>query len=113
MGWLMDLLKEVATGSPVVILVLAVVQWFKLFKTKDGNQLITGNGLLIISLLVGLALGILLHMATVMPVGYSGWIQLVIAGLIYGLVASGVFDVIKAASSTPPTPPTLYIPPKS
>ncbi len=88
-------------GVPLVVVVLALVQLLKAFKNKAGEQLVTGNWLLLASLFFGFAFGggyMLLQ--TRPPAGdwwvmYGYWFTLTVYGLGLGVVSSGVYQVGK------------------
>ncbi len=96
------------SGSPLSILVLGLVQFFK----KTG---MTGNPLTWLSMGLGVVFGGVYMFAVAHPVDLLGYFLCVVYGLLLGLVASGVYDVTanmgyKAAGSQPaktiqPTPP--------
>ena len=94
-------LDKAVAGVPLLFVVLGLVEFFKSFKGKDGNQFFQGNALLIISMLWGLALGGFYMLSqTRPPIGdwweaYGYWFALVFYGLALGLVASGLYDTIK------------------
>jgi hypothetical protein len=87
-------------GVPLLFVVLGMVEWFKSFKKKDGSQAISGNGLLLISLAWGLLVGGG-YMLTLNPPPLRGYDMFVyyfgvaFYGLAMGLIASGIYDVIK------------------
>jgi len=87
-------------GVPLLFVVLGLVEWLKMFKNKDGTPAIGGNWLLFCSLFWGLLVGGLFMLAqNAPPVGvydrYVYWFALVFYGLAMGLIASGLYDVLK------------------
>lgn len=88
-------------GVPLVLVVIGMTYWAKSFKKPDGNQLITGNGLLVISMAIGLVLGGgYMLTQTRPPAGdwwpaVQYWFALAVYGLAMGLVASGIYEVAK------------------
>ncbi len=94
-------LDKAVAGVPLLFVVLGIVEWFKSFKNKAGDQLFQGNELLIVSMFWGLCLGgcYMLSQAEP-PVGdwwvlYVFWFSVIVYGLAIGLVASGLYDTIK------------------
>ena len=94
-------LDKAVAGVPLLFVVMGLVEFFKLFKDKDGNQAINGNWLLILSMAWGLLIGSgFMLTQTRPPLGdwweqYVYWFALVFYGIALGLVASGLYDVIK------------------
>ncbi len=93
-----------AAGVPRLLLVImGLVEYFKRFKRKDGTQLFTGNVLLLISMAIGLLFGLAWVIFQVRPPGsspdwwpvYVYWFGAGLYGLVLGLVASGLYDVLK------------------
>jgi len=77
----------IVAGIPLLLVVLGLVQFIKGFG-------LTGNAVKLLSLAVGLLLGIGYQMSVTIPVDFSGWFAVAVFGLGLGLVASGVYDVV-------------------
>jgi len=77
----------IVAGIPLLLVVLGLVQFIKGFG-------LTGNAVKLLSLAVGLLLGIGYQMSLVIPLDFAGWYPVAIFGLGLGLVASGVYDVV-------------------
>lgn len=75
-------------GIPLLFVVLGLVEWLK----RVG---LAGNGLLVASLVIGLVLGGGYQLTQGIPVDFAGWFAVMVYGLALGLVASGVYEVIK------------------
>lgn len=79
---------EVATQS--LAIVMPLVTWY-------GEKLgISGKVQFVSSLVTGLAVGGLFGYLQFAPVDFVSWVQVVLTGLISGLMASGVYNVGKA-----------------
>ena len=89
--WLADLLAMVLGGSPLILVILAFVQWLKGFK-------IQGVWLQVASMITGLIFGVGYQLTLGVPVTFTDWFKMAIGGLVWGLAACGVFDAIKAAT---------------
>jgi hypothetical protein len=73
-------------GIPLMIVIFGLVEFSK-------SLGLTGRGLTVFSLLLGLAFGIACQLATAgLPSGFGGWFVVVVYGLALGLVTSGFYD---------------------
>jgi hypothetical protein len=92
-------LNALLVGSiPLIAIVFGLVEFIK-------SLGLTGRILAIVSMAIGLVLGLCYHVATIaIPVGFAGWFTAVIFGLAIGLVASGFYDFADARwpIKTPP-----------
>jgi hypothetical protein len=95
-------LQAAVKGVPLLFVVFGLVEWGKRLTKKDGSQLITGNGLLVLSLFLGLVFGSGFMIMTERPpqsldwyVLFVYWFGVAVYGLAIGLVASGLYDFIK------------------
>lgn len=79
-------------GIPLLIFVLALVQWVKSFG-------VAGNYAKATSMFIGLALGIGYQLTFSTPADFSGWFTTVVFGLALGLGASGVYDTVNNNSA--------------
>src|SRR3990172_95675 len=88
-------------GVPLLFVVLGFVEWLKGFKNRAGGQLVDGNWLLLTSMLVGLMLGGGFMLTQTRPpagdwwLGYVYWFVTIIYGVGLGIVASGLYNIIK------------------
>ncbi len=75
--------------SPLLILtmILGLVEFAKRLS-------ITGNASLILSMVLGVVFGLLWMVAQLYPVVLP-WLQAVVFGLLFGLAASGIYDLGK------------------
>lgn len=81
------MLEELASLlAPFVPVVLALVEWFKLFVKESRFYPFISMGL-------GVLFGLLVITAHAMPTSYAEWVTAVIAGLLLGLTASGLYKV--------------------
>lgn len=87
----MDFSSALVNGIPLVLVVLGIVEWSK----RLG---ITGKWLLVLSMLVGLVLGVLYQISIAIPADFAGWFGACVYGLGLGLVASGVYDAVRSAA---------------
>ena len=74
-------------GIPLLVFVLAFVQWIK-------SLGVSGVYARVISMAVGLSLGIGYQLTLSIPVDFAGWFGAVVFGLALGLGASGVYDAV-------------------
>ena len=81
----MDFGDAIVAGLPLVLIVTGLVEWFK----QAGMQ---GNALRVVSLIIGLLLGVGYQISLGLPVDFAGWFGAAIYGLALGLVASGIYD---------------------
>jgi len=75
----------VVAGIPLLLVVLGLVEWSKLLG-------LTGNVLRVVSMTIGLALGIGYQFSLAAPVAFADWFGISVFGLALGLTASGVYD---------------------
>lgn len=86
----MDYTNALVNGVPLVLVVIGLVEWIK--------QLgVTGQVLRVVSLTVGVALGIAYQYSMQPPADFAGWFGATVYGLGLGLVASGIYDAAKSA----------------
>lgn len=90
-------------GVPLVLVVIGLVEWCKSFKTKDGSALLSGNLVLVISMLVGTLLGGGFMLVQLRPPSgadwwphFVYWFGVLVYGMGMGIVASGIYDAGKA-----------------
>lgn len=95
-------LQAAVKGVPLLFVVFGLVEWAKRLTKKDGSQLITGNGLLVLSLALGLLFGSGFMIMTERPpesmdwyVQFVYWFGVLVYGIAIGLVASGLYDFVK------------------
>lgn len=87
----MDFSEMLVGGVPLMFIVLGLVEWSK----RLG---VSGKWLLVLSMLIGLVIGVLYQVSLGMPVGFSGWFVAIVFGLGVGVVASGVYDAVRSAA---------------
>lgn len=75
-------------GIPLVAVTLGLVQYIKSFG-------LTGNIVKIVSLAIGLLLGIGYQFTVAAPVDFASWFSVIVFGIALGLVASGIYDAAK------------------
>ncbi len=86
----MDVTTLMVGGIPLVAVIFGLIEALKSLGLK-------GRWLALVSLLLGLILGILYKIAASgMPVGYAAWFAVVIFGLALGLITSGFYDFADA-----------------
>ena len=95
-------LQASVKGVPLLFVVFGLVEWAKRLTKKDGSQAIDGNGLLVLSLTLGLLFGSGFMVMTERPplatdwyVLFVYWFGVGVYGLAIGLVASGLYDFVK------------------
>ena len=95
-------LQAAVKGVPLLFVVFGLVEWAKRLTKKDGSQAIDGNGLLVLSLTLGLLFGSGFMVMTERPplatdwyVLFVYWFGVGVYGLAIGLVASGLYDFVK------------------
>jgi hypothetical protein len=85
----MDFSQALVNGIPLLFVIWGLVAFVKSFGVE-------GRTLTTISLALGLVLGILYQLSTNgVPTAFDGWFGVVIYGLGLGIVASGLYDVVK------------------
>jgi hypothetical protein len=73
---------------PLMIVIFGLVEMIKSFGLK-------GNILTVISMLLGVSFGISFQIYKAgMPIGFSAWFEIVVFGLLIGLVASGFYKFV-------------------
>ncbi|WP_236839248.1 hypothetical protein [Bellilinea caldifistulae] len=82
--------ESMINGIPLVLVVLGLVEWSK----RLG---VSGKALQILSMLVGVVLGVLYQFSQQPLEGFSVWFGAVVYGLALGLVASGIYDAVRSA----------------
>lgn len=98
-----NFVEMAAIGTPFFNFVIrASVQYAKKLTGKDGQPLLHGNSLLLVSLLLGVVLGSTFMLLTNRPPEDPDWYAAVqygamlwFYGLIQGFLASGIYDSIK------------------
>ncbi|HAD06455.1 MAG TPA: hypothetical protein DCE76_04780 [Anaerolineaceae bacterium] len=87
----MEIISEsMVNGIPLVLVVLGLVEWSK----RLG---VSGQHLQILSMLIGVVLGILYQYSVFPLTTFGEWFGAVIYGLALGLIASGVYDAVRSA----------------
>ena len=87
----MDFSGAIVNGIPLVLVVIGLVEWSK--------QLgVSGRALQVLSMLVGVALGILYQYSVQPPADFAGWFGAAVYGLALGLVGSGIYDAVRSAT---------------
>lgn len=97
-------LDAAVSGVPLLFVVWGVVQILKLFKRPDGEQLISGNLLLVLSFVWGLILGSgYMVLVTRPPAGvvdwwpvYGYWFGVVVYGIALGILAAVFWEALKS-----------------
>lgn len=79
----------IVAGLPLVLVVLGLVEWVK----RLG---LAGKAVVIVSMAIGLALGLAYQVSIAVPIDFAGWFGAAVYGIGLGLVASGVYDVGKS-----------------
>lgn len=83
-----DISVLLVKGIPLVAVIFALVEVIKSFG-------LSGKIVTLLSMLLGILFGIAYQIAEVgMPAGFSGWFEVVIFGLMLGLIASGFYKFI-------------------
>lgn len=78
----------VVGGIPLIVLILGLVEFVKKFK-------VSGNALIVISMVVGTAIGVL-YKASLEYTLISKYFEWAVFGLACGLAASGLYDFSKS-----------------
>ncbi|KPL82656.1 hypothetical protein SE15_11195 [Thermanaerothrix daxensis] len=87
----MEIISEaMINGIPLVLVVLGLVEWSK----RLG---LSGKALQLLSMLVGIVLGVLYQYSVFPLVTFAEWFGAVVYGLALGLIASGVYDAVRSA----------------
>ncbi len=85
----MDFSNAIVAGVPLTLVVIGLVEWSK----RLGLQ---GKALQVLSMAIGLALGILYQYSLQPPADFAGWFGAAVYGIGMGLVASGIYDAAKS-----------------
>jgi hypothetical protein len=80
-----DFAALTAQGMPLVLLVIALVEWIKKMGVT-GESAING-----IAVVIGLLLGVGYQLSVAVPADFAGWFSAVIFGLILGLSSIGLY----------------------
>jgi hypothetical protein len=83
-------MDQVVNGIPLVILVIALVEWFK----RLG---VSGIALNVVSMTVGVVIGVAYWYAQQPLATFGDWFGAVVYGIALGLVASGIYDAVRSA----------------
>ncbi len=83
-------MEQVVNGIPLVVLVVALVEWVKRFG-------IEGKALNAVSMLIGAVIGVAYWYAQAPLVSFADWFGALAYGLVLGLVASGIYDAARSA----------------
>jgi len=83
-------MEQVVNGIPLVVLVLAFVEWVKRFGIR-------GNTLNAISMAIGVLIGVAYWYAQAPLITFGDWFGAIVYGLVLGLIASGVYDAARSA----------------
>lgn len=86
----MDFSNALVAGIPLVLVVIGLVEWSK----RLG---VSGKPLMVLSMLIGVVLGVLYQFSQQPLEGFSAWFGAVVYGLGLGLVASGIYDAARSA----------------
>ncbi len=87
----MDFSNALVAGIPLVLVVIGLVEWSK----RLG---VSGKPLMVLSMLIGVVLGVLYQFSQQPLEGFSAWFGAVVYGLGLGLVASGIYDAARSAT---------------
>ena len=91
---LVSFLKPAVAGVPLVFVIMGLVEWLK----RLG---VTGNNILYASMGIGVVIGSGYMVTQTRPplvdawIIYVYWFAVIVYGLAMGIVASGLYDVIK------------------
>ena len=78
-------MDAVVNGIPLIVVILGVVEFAK--------QLgLVGKASLVLSLVLGVVIGLGYQLSAAMPVTFAEWFAAGITGLAWGLTASGLYD---------------------
>ena len=83
------MLNFVVAGTPVAIVMVALVEFIKRVFKVEGDKAI------IVAVALGIALSLLNQFAVLWPV-FGQWYETVMAGLLIGFAACGLFDAANA-----------------
>lgn len=86
---LSTVLKAFAEGSPLVLIILALVTWL-------GQAGVTGRAQFFAGAAIGFATGVLFLIAELgAPTTFGGWFYLVLYGLVFAMAPSGIYETGK------------------
>lgn len=92
----MNVIETVKIYAQVSVFLLPIVMGLVTLYGKFG---VSGKWQLASSLLTGFVLGGGIMYVETKPVTVEGWVAVVLYGLLLGLTASGVYDVVKVAAT--------------
>jgi hypothetical protein len=96
---LKTVLQAFADGSPLVLLVLALVTWLGSAGLKGRVQFFAGA-------LIGFVIGVAYLIAELgLPGAFAGWFYLVLYGIVLGLAPSGIYETGKKLVGNYPVKP--------
>ena len=84
----MDFGSAVINGIPLVFVIAGLVAFAK-------SMGLAGKGLTVLSLFLGVAVGVVYQLGVAVPVGMAGWSGVVVYGLALGITTSGLYDLVK------------------
>jgi hypothetical protein len=82
-------------GIPLLAVVIGLVEWVKRFGLE-------GKTLNLVSLVIGLVIGLAYQYSLMGEPSFSGWFSAAIYGLALGLIASGVYDAARSVTRGEP-----------
>lgn len=88
-------MDAVVNGVPLIVAILALVEFAKRMGIKE-------KGSLVLSMCLGIAMGILYQVSLAMPADLAGWFGAILYGFALGLSASGLYDYSKQFRSQKP-----------
>jgi len=83
-------MDQVVNGIPLVVLVIALVEWVKRFGVE-------GKALNAVSMAIGAIIGVAYWYAQQPLASFADWFGAIVYGLALGLVASGIYDAARSA----------------
>lgn len=100
-GWFSQFMTASIQGTPIFLVIFVVIEALKKLRAKDGQQLLSGNAILLMSMIFGLVVGVGYSMWQTAPPteGYAAfqyWFAASMFGLLMGGAAAVFYDGIKA-----------------
>jgi hypothetical protein len=81
-----NIMDVFVNGWPLIAVIMALVEWFKKVN-------VPASALPFVSMGIGVAAGVLYQYSQSPLLSFADWFGAAVSGVVYGLVASGLYDV--------------------
>lgn len=83
----MTLPEFAIAGIPLSIIIVALVEEIKEYG-------VTGKILRLVAMLIGVGLSVAVQLGKGLPADFMGWLTTIVVGVLYGITASGGYDLV-------------------